>query len=117
MGFSSLFEGEKEDLKLDVGALVNSSWELLQSYRKCAKTVEDCETQRKSLESEVTHLRSMVARQKESLEAKKRLVQTTAERERQTQLLLEEERESLNSCHEEVRTSHFQGCQTLLSVV
>jgi ribosomal protein S15P/S13E len=135
LGFAGLRDGlafqdlQNETIRLDeatsvsvpdLTALVNSTWELVQNYRKCTKTLDEFKhqvtlsrnllkssssnvpRQLQMLHTDVNQLHGVVSRQKDALDAKKQLIQNAAERERQLQLSLHEEREAGKSCQEEV---------------
>ena len=87
---------------LDVITLLNTCWDLIQSYRSCLKTISAMEDQSRRLQSDADHLHEQTSRHREALETKTRALADAAERARQAENSVKEEREKLKLLKEEV---------------
>jgi X breakpoint 2-interacting protein len=88
---------------LDVIALVNTCSKLIQNLRACTKTILELETRLQRLHNDVDRAEEVSTRQREALEIGRRQAAEAAERERQSGMKLQEERDRLKMTKDENR--------------
>jgi len=97
-------DGEEElQSSLDVIALVNSAWRLVQLYRSSKKTIVDLETLVRRTASDRDRLMASAAKQRDTIQQRERLVAESSEKERQASEQMETGNQKLKGAKEEVR--------------
>ncbi|XP_072918619.1 synovial sarcoma, X breakpoint 2 interacting protein a isoform X3 [Hemitrygon akajei] len=85
LGFPSFYTGEAQEA-LNLVAILNCTYDLLQLHRKNLRTLEDMETQHLKSSSDMDHLYHSQVKLKDQLESSRREVASFQEKDRQLQL-------------------------------
>ncbi|XP_062920867.1 synovial sarcoma, X breakpoint 2 interacting protein a isoform X2 [Mobula hypostoma] len=85
LGFPSFYTGEAQE-ELNLVAILNCTYDLLQLHRKNLRTLEDMETQHLKSSSDMDHLYHSQVKLKDQLESSRREVVSFQEKDRQLQL-------------------------------
>ncbi|CAB1324743.1 unnamed protein product, partial [Coregonus sp. 'balchen'] len=103
LGFPSLCTVSNDSPELNVVAVLNNVYNLLQLHRRCLQTVEDIEVEQVKSNSNMDYLQLSNTRLKDQLELSKRENTGLLERERQLQLKVKSLHNCLKNEKEEVQ--------------
>lgn len=95
--------GEESQASLDVIALVNSCWQLVQLYRNSQRTVTEMETLARRTASDRDRLLANSVKQREAINQRERAVADSSEKERQASEQVETGNLKLKGAKDEVR--------------